>query len=81
MSAAKADKNTAPLTPPRKAGSKTRGKTVTATELLERGVPRHMIQSWLTAGVLLRTGGRGVYGTTAQTERRIAAYQARAGTA
>lgn len=52
-------------------------KTVTATELLARGLPRHMIQNWLTAGVLLRTGARGVYGTTAQTERRIAAYQAR----
>lgn len=52
-------------------------KTVTATELLARGLPRHMIQNWLTAGVLLRTGARGVYGTTAQTERRIAAYQDR----
>jgi len=47
--------------------------------LLARGVPRHMIHAWLSAGVLLRTAERGVYGTTAQTERRIAAYQARAG--
>ncbi len=42
------------------------------------GLPRHMIQNWMTAGVLLRTGKRGVYGATAQTEHRIAAYQARA---
>jgi len=81
VSAAKAGKKTAPLTASRKPGGKTSSKTVTAAELLERGVPRHMIQAWMTAGVLLRTGDRGVYGTTAQTERRIAVYQARVGTA
>ncbi len=60
---------------PRKAAAAR--KTFTAADLLARGVPRHMIQSWLTAGVLLRTAGRGVYGTTLQTEPRIAAYLAR----
>ena len=67
----------APKTPkaPRKAAAAR--KTFTAAELLARGVPRHMIQSWLTAGVLLRTAGRGVYGATVQTEPCIAAYLAR----
>lgn len=75
----KAVKKAAPSTVPRKAAKPAARKTLTATELLARGLPRHMIQNWLTAGVLLRTGERGVYGTTAQTERRIEAYQARAG--
>ncbi|HET7862948.1 MAG TPA: hypothetical protein VFL86_00950 [Burkholderiaceae bacterium] len=75
--AAKATKNAAPAKRARKPKAPAARKTVTATELLARGLPRHMIQSWLTAGVLLRTGARGVYGTTAQTERRIAAYQDR----
>lgn len=75
----KAGKKAAPATAPRKAAKPAARKTLTATELLARGLPRHMIQNWLTAGVLLRTGERGVYGTTAQTERRIEAYQARAG--
>jgi len=52
-------------------------KTVTASELLARGVARHMIQNWIVSGVLLRTDQRGVYRTTAQTEARIAAYVAR----
>jgi hypothetical protein len=53
-----------------------RRKTVTAGELIARGVPRHMIQNWIVAGVLLRTEQRGVYRTTAQSERRIVAYLA-----
>jgi pyruvate/2-oxoglutarate dehydrogenase complex dihydrolipoamide acyltransferase (E2) component len=77
--AAKAGKKASPTAAPRKAAKPAARKTVTAVELLERGLPRHMIHNWVTAGVLLRTGDRGVYGTTAQTERRIAAYQARAG--
>jgi uncharacterized Zn finger protein len=55
-----------------------RAKTVTASELLARGVARHMIQNWIVSGVLQRTDQRGVYRTTAQTETRIAAYVARA---
>ncbi|MCW5233663.1 SWIM zinc finger family protein [Verminephrobacter eiseniae] len=64
---------------PRRARSGTRAKTVTVTasDLIARGVARHMLQSWIAGGVLLRTGQRGVYGTTAQTEARIAAYLAR----
>lgn len=54
------------------------GKAVTAGELIARGVARHMIQSWIASGVLLRTKQRGVYRTTAQTEARIVGYTARA---
>jgi uncharacterized Zn finger protein len=56
-----------------------RTKTVVASELIERGIPRHMVQSWLEAGVLLRTGQRGVYRTTKQTETRIEQYLSRRG--
>ncbi|MCW5235697.1 SWIM zinc finger family protein [Verminephrobacter eiseniae] len=62
---------------PRRARGGNRAKTVTASDLIARGVARHMLQSWTAGGVLLRTGQRGVYGTTAQTEARIAAYLAR----
>jgi uncharacterized Zn finger protein len=55
-----------------------RSKSVTAGELIARGVARHMIQNWIASGVLLRTKQRGVYRTTAQTEARIIAYTARA---
>ena len=49
-------------------------KTVTARDLLGRDIPRHMQQSWLKSGILLRTGKRGVYHATRQTERRIEDY-------
>ncbi len=52
-------------------------KTVTSMELGERGIPTHMRQNWLAAGVLLKTGQRGVYGVTEHTEERIARYLAR----
>ncbi len=58
-------------------GRRSHGKTVTASELLARGVARHMIHYWIARGVLLRTDERGVYRTTAETESRIAAYTAR----
>jgi uncharacterized Zn finger protein len=51
-----------------------RTKTVTASELIERGIPRHMMQNWLVSGVLLRTDERGAYRPTKQTEARIANY-------
>jgi len=54
-----------------------RNRAVTAAGLITRGVARHMIQSWIASGVLLRTEQRGVYRTTEQTEARIAAYLAR----
>ena len=54
-----------------------RSKTITAGDLIARGVARHMIQNWIASGVLLRTEQRGVYRTTAQTESRIVAYTAR----
>lgn len=56
-----------------------RTKTVVASELIARGIPRHMVQSWLEAGVLLRTERRGVYRTTKQTETRIEQYLSRRG--
>jgi uncharacterized Zn finger protein len=56
-----------------------RTQTVTARQLTARGIPHHMMQSWLISGVLLRTGRRGVYGTTERTEERIAQYLARDG--
>ncbi len=49
-------------------------KTVTACDLLGRDIPRHMQQSWLKSGILLRTDKRGVYHATKQTERRIEDY-------
>ncbi len=49
-------------------------KTVTARDLFERDIPRHMQQSWLKSGILLRTDKRGVYHATKQTERRIEDY-------
>lgn len=51
-----------------------RAKTVSASELMARGIPRHMLQSWLVSGVLLRTEERGVYRATRQTEGRIKDY-------
>ena len=65
--------------PQKQSGRGKRSKTVTAAELVARGVPRYMIQSWIVAGVLLRGEQRGVYQTTAQTEKRIAAYLAARG--
>ena len=65
------------VAPHRKAAAPARRaphKTVMASELLARGVARHMIQNWIVGGVLVRTDQRGVYRTTAQTETRIAAY-------
>ncbi|MEO6922065.1 MAG: hypothetical protein ABI171_23965 [Collimonas sp.] len=49
-------------------------KTVTPADLIARGIPRHMQQSWLGSGVLLRTEERGVYRTTKQTEAHIENY-------
>jgi uncharacterized Zn finger protein len=48
--------------------------SITAEELLARGVHRSTIQSWLSSGVLLRTVARGVYLKTRDTEARIARY-------
>jgi uncharacterized Zn finger protein len=56
-----------------------RSKAVTASELMARGVARHMIGNWIASGVLLRTRQRGLYRTTAQTETRIVAHMARTG--
>lgn len=50
------------------------GQIVTASALIARGIPRHMIQSWLDAGVLQRDEKRGEYLVTAQTEKRVAQY-------
>ncbi|MGB0127078.1 MAG: SWIM zinc finger family protein, partial [Rhodocyclaceae bacterium] len=55
----------------------TQARTITAQALTGRGIPHSTIQNWLTAGVLLRTGRRGEYQTTAQTEARITQYLGR----
>ncbi|RJF97648.1 SWIM zinc finger family protein [Noviherbaspirillum saxi] len=49
-------------------------KTLTASDLSARGIPRHMVQSWLASGVLLHSGQRGVYLATKETPKRIDAY-------
>jgi uncharacterized Zn finger protein len=54
--------------------SRKREKVLTASELGVRGIPRHMIQSWLKSGILLRTEQRGVYRTTMQTQAKIKDY-------
>lgn len=54
-----------------------RSDTISASELIARGIPRHMIQGWLSSGVVLRTTQRGAYRTTQQTEARIRGYVAR----
>jgi uncharacterized Zn finger protein len=51
--------------------------TVTSRQLGARGIPAYMRQNWLAAGILLRTGQRGVYGVTARTEPGIARYLSR----
>lgn len=51
-----------------------RTKTITASELIARGIPRHMQQSWIGSGILLRTEVRGIYRTTKETEGRIKDY-------
>jgi uncharacterized Zn finger protein len=48
-----------------------RSKSITARELIERGVPRTTFQNWLSSGALRKTKRRGVYKTTASTEARI----------
>jgi len=54
-----------------------RARTITAAELLARGIPRHMVQAWLGNGVLRPGKQRGIYMTTRQTEPRIDAYLSR----
>jgi uncharacterized Zn finger protein len=61
----------------RQSPRRTGGRTVTARELTDRGIPHYMLQNWITSGVLLRTGRRGVYRTTERTEERIEQYLAR----
>ncbi len=67
----KAPSRTASRTSASKRGSRKRSRTITARELIERGVPRSTFQNWVTVGVLSRTDQRGVYATTAATEERI----------
>lgn len=63
----KAKKKAVPLRPKRT-------KIITPSELIARGIPRHMQQSWIRSGILLRTEERGVYRTTSETEGRIEVY-------
>jgi len=65
-------------TPPHKKGKTgtrpIRAKTMSASELIARGIPRHKITHWRTSGVLLITDKRGVYKITKHTEEHISAY-------
>ena len=56
---------------------KNRPATVTAKALAARGVSHSIMQNWIRAGVLVRTGERGVYGTTRDTESRVVAHLAK----
>ena len=47
------------------------GDSLTAGQLLERGIPRSTFQNWFAAGVLVRTKSRGVYRATRYTESWI----------
>lgn len=79
--AAPAPKTLAPTPKAKPAAPRKTAKTVRASELIARGIPRHMVQSWLDSGVLERSGQRGVYLTTKETNRRINAYLQRRSTA
>jgi uncharacterized Zn finger protein len=63
-----------PRSAAKKASTPKRARTVTARELSMRGIPYHMVQSWLNSGVLLRTEKRGVYQATKRTEKGIETY-------
>jgi uncharacterized Zn finger protein len=77
VSAARSPSPALPGTVKTTSSEKKRSKTITASELIARGIPRHMIQAWLSSGVLLGTTQRGVYRTAQQTEARIKGYVAR----
>lgn len=64
----------APAAKAKPASRRKTAKTIRASELAMRGIPRHMVQSWLDAGVLERSGQRGIYLTTKETNTRIEAY-------
>jgi uncharacterized Zn finger protein len=75
--AAAATTSPAPRVPTAKAKPGSRRKTakiLRASELVARGIPRHMVQSWLESGVLERSGQRGIYLATKETNARINAY-------
>ena len=65
-----------PTAPKKKvtASLRTLTKTMSANDLLARGIPRHTQKNWLSSGVLLRTEARGVYQATPNTEKRIKTY-------
>lgn len=48
--------------------------TLSASELIARGVPRPTIQGWLRQGVLVATDARGVYRMTPDAHERLATY-------
>ena len=54
-----------------------RPATITAVELIARGIPRSTFQRWVTAGHLVRTDRRGVYQLTPAAEKRIGGWSAR----
>jgi uncharacterized Zn finger protein len=64
----------APAVKAKPASRRKTAKTIRASELAARGIPRHMVQSWLNSGVLVRSGQRGIYLATKGTNARIDGY-------
>jgi uncharacterized Zn finger protein len=64
----------APAAKAKPASRRKTAKTIRASELATRGIPRHMVQSWLNSGVLVRSGQRGIYLATKETNARIDGY-------
>jgi uncharacterized Zn finger protein len=64
----------APAAKAKPASRRKTAKTIRASELAARGIPRHTVQSWLDSGVLGRSGQRGIYLATKETNTRIDAY-------
>lgn len=64
----------APVVKKKPVSRRNTAKTIRASELAVRGIPRHMVQSWLESGVLERSGQRGIYLATKETNTRINAY-------
>lgn len=58
--------------PPRKPPA---SATLSARELIARGVPRPTIQGWVRQGVLVATDARGVYRATPAAHERLATYE------
>ena len=64
----------APAAPPARPARPFRPAKVAARTLIDRGISRSMIATWLRAGHLERTSERGVYQTTPTTRRQLRGF-------